>query len=148
MNTTGDVVFHAQEGFMLARCRVKSFPFPNKQTEAARQRKSHLGILHTNGLLGCRKQPADSQISSYREKRCSRKTRGPPHASLLSSQSPSSPRRRSLGDEEGGEERRRGGWQVESEAGSVQRSRIQIPYKNLSLYFNKANFCILTEMCS
>lgn len=49
-----------------------------------------------------RKQPADSQIRSYRERRCSRRTRGPPPASLLSSQSPSSPRRRS--SEGGGEE--------------------------------------------
>lgn len=52
--------------------------------------------------LGRTKQPADSQRRSDRARRCSRRTRGPPSASLLSSKSPSSPRRRS--SEEGEEE--------------------------------------------
>lgn len=59
--------------------------------------------------LGCTKQPADSQRRSDRARRCSRRTRGPPSASLLSSKSPSSPRRRSSeeGEEEADKKKRR-----------------------------------------
>lgn len=60
----------------------------------------------TKLLQDAEEQPADSQIRSYRERRCSRRTRGPPPASLLSSQSPSSPQRRSL-EGEGGERKQR-----------------------------------------
>lgn len=61
---------------------------------------SQLSIGQTT--LGCTKQPAHSQRRSDRARRCSRRTRGPPSASLLRSKSPSSPRRRS--SEGGGEE--------------------------------------------
>lgn len=65
--------------------QIQRLLFKNKRNKKERdpqQRSSHVG-------------PADSQIRSYRERRCSRRTPGPPPASLLSSQSPSSPRRRS-----------------------------------------------------
>lgn len=76
--------------------QIQHLLFKNKRNKKERdpqQRSSHVGTGQTT--LGCRKRPADSQIRSYRERRCSRRTPGPPPASLLSSQSPSSPRRRS-----------------------------------------------------
>lgn len=85
-----------------------------------------LSILKTT--LGCRKQPADSQIASYREKQCSHKTPGPPPASLLSIQSPSSPRRRSS---EGG---RRwgatGGEAKKKNRGRLKRGRWSLCYES------------------
>lgn len=73
-------------------------------------------------LWDAEKQPADSQIRSDRERPCSRRTPGPPPASLLSIQSPSSPRRRSSEGEEEEEEkqRRRGGWKEEGEGGTAE----------------------------
>lgn len=85
-----------------------------------------LGTLQTT--LGCRKQPADSQIASYREKQCSHRTPGPPPASLLSIQSPSSPRRRSS---EGG--RRWGGTGGEAKKKNrrrLKRGRWSLCYKS------------------
>lgn len=97
-----------ESGFMLIRHLLSSNPNTstgNKQSMASSS-WSHLCIGQTT--LGCRKQPVDSQIRSYREKQCSRKTRGRPPASLLSIQSPSSPRRRSSEGVGGGGRRSRG----------------------------------------
>lgn len=75
---------------------------------------SHLSIGQIT--LGCTKQPADSQRRWDRERRCSRRTRGPPSASLLSGKSPSSPRRRSSEGEKKKQTWRGGGWEEEGEA--------------------------------
>lgn len=81
------------QGFMLTRQAVKTVAFFSSKQNKTTTHEHLLSTLQTT--LGCRKQPADSQIASYREKQCSHKTPDPPPASLLSIQSPSSPRRRS-----------------------------------------------------
>lgn len=84
-------------------------------------RVNHNSAAFGETTLRCRKQPADSQIRSYRERRCSRKTRGPPPASLLSSQSPSSPRRRSSEGEDVRRRRRRRREEEEEEEKAEKR---------------------------
>lgn len=109
------VGIHAyEEQKMNTFASVKPNTSNRNKTKPLKQRRSLCGDGQTT--LGCRKQPADSQIRSYRERRCSRKTRGPPPVSLLSSPSPSSPRRRSS---EG--ERRRGGERSREEEEAEKR---------------------------
>lgn len=132
---------HAQLG---DPCSSGKLYFKTKQTNTHtnEQRKlSNHGILQNT--LGCMKLSADSQISSDREMPCSHKTQGPPLASLLSSQSPSSPRRHSS-EGKGGEEER-----GKAEKRRLWRGRSSLYYRNqLTMWAFLTDFTFLLPVAN
>ena len=137
--------FMHESGFMLIR-QTAFLEKPNTETGAL------AGDHSRQTTVGCREQPADSQIRSDREKPCSHRTPGPPHGALLSSQSPSSPRRRSS-EGRRRKKRGRGGWKrkvkpalqssnTNRQSSCSKREKVLLLYNKYS--FSESNYSLFS----